>query len=392
MTWLERLAGRHGYSVDVIRTLHKVYGYELEPVLHALKSPGRFYHLRVNTLKTSRGKVLDSLREKGVEAEPHPLLPDTIRIPIEGPNTLPEAEKTIVVDKFTAESALMGANVYVPGVKDCRGLRRGDLVAVADEVGEVVAVGVSKMSEKEVLSRRKGLVVENTHPLYSLPPVRELSEYRNGLVYPQSCPSILAVHVLNPKPGETLVDLTCAPGGKLSHAYQLMRGEGEIIGVDRSRKKIAQTRRTLSRLGFHRVKLLSADSRYLDVDYGWIRADKCIVDPPCSALGVMPKLYEQKTRGQILSLADYQRQFLKVAAKIVRSGGRILYSVCTMTIEECEENARFAVEKLGLRLERGGPFLGSHGIVRELWGAEETQRFHPHLHDAGYYIALFRKP
>ena len=134
MTWLERLAGRHGYSVDVIRTLHKVYGYELEPVLHALKSPGRFYHLRVNTLKTSRGKVLDSLREKGVEAEPHPLLPDTIRIPIEGPNTLPETEKTIVVDKFTAESALMGANVYVPGVKDCRGLRRGDLVAVADEV------------------------------------------------------------------------------------------------------------------------------------------------------------------------------------------------------------------------------------------------------------------
>ena len=360
--------------------------------MRALRTPGPYYHLRVNTLKASRDGVLEALRGRGVRAEGHPVLRDVIRIPIEGPSPLPEAEKLIVVDKFTAESVVMGAHVYAPGVVRCKGLRKGDLVAVADEVGDVVAVGVARMSETEILKLRRGLAIEVTHPLYRAPPIRETPEYREGLIYPQSLPSILTTHILDPKPGETIVDLNCGPGGKLTHAYQLVGGEAKIIGVDRSKRKIEETRRNLQRLGCEGVTLIAHDSRYLDIDYPWIRADRCLVDPPCSALGVTPKLYDYKSYGQIRASAEYQRQFLKVASRMVKPGGVVVYSVCTMTVEECEGNAKFVVERCGLRLEEQPIMLGSPGLKWVFEGAELTQRFHPHIHGVGYFIARFRKP
>jgi len=363
----------------------------LPRVLEAMARPPTRYYLRANTLKISPEELVERLERKGLKASQHPQLKEALSLPLEGPNPVPEYPLKVVVDKFTAESVMVGAHVYAPGVSSMKGVRKGDMVTILSPKGHVVGSGIAEMDEAEVLLSKQGLAVKITDPLYRAPSLRETEEYRKGFFYLQSLPSMVTVRVLEPKPGETIVDLNCAPGGKLSHIYQLTGGGAVIYGFDRSPRKIRLTAQTLERLGYRGVKLIAADSRYVDLDYPEIKADRVLVDPPCSALGVTPKLYDWKTAEDVKSLANYQRQFLKVAAKIVKPGGIVVYSVCTMTLEECEENARFAVEKCGLKPEPQPFHLASTGlpIFAE---AELFQRFHPHIHGFGYFIARFRKP
>ena len=381
------------FSKGVLRALEAVYGPELSSVLSAMCRPSPRYYLRVNTLKTSRGELLDRLREKGLDARADEVIDEAIYLPVRGPKKLPEAEKEVVVDKFTAESAMMGSHVYVPGVRRMRGVEAGDEVLIVSERGQPVAFGIARMGEEEFLRAERGLVVEVVEALYRLPPVRELDEYRLGLIYPQSLPSMLVSRVLAPEPGDLVVDMTCAPGGKLSHICQLVQNMAVVLGFDRSRRKLSETRATLARLGCE-ASVLRADSRYLDLDFPFLvgKADKVLVDPPCSALGVLPKLYDEKSAEELMSLAEYQRQFLKVAAKLVRPGGTVVYSVCTMTIPECEGVVALAVEELGLEVDEQPIYLGSRGLPGYLSGSELLQRFHPHIHGIGYFIARLRRP
>jgi 16S rRNA (cytosine967-C5)-methyltransferase len=318
------------------------------------------------------------------------VLTEALVLPVEGPNQVPEYSKKVIVEKFTAESVMVGANVYVPGVISFKKVKRGDQVSIVDPEGLIVGAGIAEIDDAELHFRAKGLAVKATHTIYRVPSLRELEEFREGLIYPQSLPSMVTVRVLDPKPKETIIDLTCAPGGKLSHICQLTENKAVVYGFDRSSKKILETGETLRRLGCQ-AKLISADSRYLNVDFPEIKADRILVDPPCSALGVTPKLYDWKKREEIFSLANYQKQFLKAASKMVKSGGIIVYSVCTMTVEECEEVARFAVEECGLKPDSQPLTLGSEGLPG-FKGSEFFQRFHPDLHGYGYFIARFRKP
>ena len=380
------------FSKAILKALRAVYGQELQSILKAMCKPGPRYYLRINTLKISRGELLDRLREVGLDVRADEALEEAIYMPVRGPNKLPKVDKTIIVDKFAAESAMMGSHIYVPGVRRMRGVEAGDEVLVLSERGQPVAFGIARMGEDEFLRAEKGLVVEVVKALYRLPPVRELDEYRLGLLYPQSLPSMLVSRVLAPEPGELVVDMTCAPGGKLSHICQLVRNGAKVMGFDRSKKKISETRSTLARLGCE-AAVLKADSRYLDIDFPFLtgKTDKVLLDPPCSALGVLPKLYDEKGEKELASLASYQKQFFKVAVRLLRPGGVLVYSVCTMTVEECEENVAFAVEELGLEIDEQPLYLASRGLP-SYHGSELLQRFHPHLHGAGYFIAKLKKP
>ena len=377
-------------SPGVLGLLRKVYGKALNEVLKAMARPPANYHIRANTLKVSPNKLKARLRASGLKVFQHPVVDEALAIPVEGPNPVPNYQTKVVVDKFTAESVMIGAHVYAPGVSQCCGLRRGDKVSILSPKGHLVGAGIAEMDETEILTFRTGLAVRVIYPLYRVPSLRESEEYQGGLLYPQSLPSMITVKILEPKPGETIVDLNCAPGGKLSHIYQLTEGQAEIYGFDRSSKKIEVTRQVLTRLGCKGIKLAVADSRYVDVDFPGLMADRVLVDPPCSALGVTPKLYSEKTVEDIYSSAHYQRQFLKVAAKIVKPGGVVVYSVCTMTLEECEETARYSL-KYGLKPEVSPLSVGVPGPPL-FNGTEFFQRFHPHLHGFGYFIARFRKP
>lgn len=377
------------FSVDVTKITEQVFGSVGRTVLEALAKPVSVYYVRCNTLKISPGELRNRLENSGLKVEQNPVISEALGIRVEGPFEVPSTVKRIVVDKHTAESTLQGANVYAPGILNCGSMRTGDKVTVVSELGEIVATGKAMMSANDVLTFRKGLAVQVEHRRFSGPNVRELPEFSQGLLYPQSLAAMTTARVLDPKPDETIVDASCAPGGKLSHISQLMENSGKVFGFDRNSEKIGQARQNVANLGCKNVVLSIHDSRYLHVDFPDLQADRVLIDPPCSALGLRPKVYDFTTMDRINRLADYQKQFIKAASRIVRPGGVIVYSVCTFTPQECEQVAEFAERECDLRVVEQNPFLGSKGLSAYGLMGSLCQRFHPHIHEIGYFIAKF---
>jgi 16S rRNA (cytosine967-C5)-methyltransferase len=388
---LEGLSKRFKFSEDTLRELARVYGSELETVVEALRSAGKRYFVRVNTLKASPEDVMQRLSKNGFETQQDDVIPEALWVPIHGPFEIPLHLRKVMVEKFTAESVLQGANVYAPGVVRCGKLRLGDTVNIIDDEGEVLASGIARMNETQILTFRKGLAIQITESKYKVPSFRETREFQEGLIYPQSLPAILTSRILDPKPGDVVLDMTCSPGGKLSHISQLMRNQGRLIGVDRNRRKIGIAMETCTRMGCSNVTCFVHDSRYLNSDFPSLGPDKVLVDPPCSALGIQPKVYEYTSTTEIEALARYQQQFLAAASKIVKPGGRVVYSVCTLSLQECEQNALFGRDTCGLSIQTQSPTIGYPGIHADDAPTELCQRFHPHKNDSGYFIAAFQK-
>ncbi len=378
------------YDDGVLRSLKRVYGDDLNSFLKAISVPGKRLYVRVNTLRADPGDVVDSLRSRGYEVGIDEELGEAIYFLVGGPFDVEELELKVEVDKFAAESVYLGANLYAPGVVRCdERIGRGDEVSIVGPGGVIVANGVAEMSCDEMLSKRRGLAVRVYKSVFRAPPIRELEEFAKGLIYPQSLPAMYVSRILDPKPGEVIVDMCAAPGGKTGHIVELSKGLAKVYAFDHSRKKVEELKSVLKRLGhLSKVFVAKTDSRYLSIDYPWLKPDKVLVDPPCTALGVRPKLYDEKRYKDIESSRKYQEQFLREAIRIVRVGGTIVYSVCTVTLEECEELVNNIIEITKcVELERIELKRASRGI-----GLEEAIRFHPHVHDTpGFFIAKLRK-
>ena len=390
---VKALSKTFGFSPEVVTKIVDIYGlWRTERILSSLKKPGKRYFLRVNTLKASRDEAKTRLEEEGITAHVFPYLKDTLYISVKGPFEVRVLEKKVVADKAAAESVYMGANLYAPGVITAKRVKAGDRVTVVDPRGFPVAEGIAEIDGDEMESIPKGLAVRTIRSVYKVPSIRELKVYREGLIYDQSLPSILAVHILSPKEWWRVVDMCAAPGGKATHAAQLMNDKGEVLAIDRSREKVKKIEENKNRLGIRSIKTFIRDSRYLDLEEEFHNVDAVILDPPCSSLGVRPKLYYERGLEDIKSLSKYQRQFLSVASKIVKKGGFVLYSTCTLTLEENEANMWWAYKFLRLKPIAQGLFLGTRGFSMGSLEGYLFQRFDPHLHDTpGFFISLLVK-
>jgi predicted RNA-binding protein (TIGR00451 family) len=374
------------FSVDVAKIAEEVYRGEASGVLEALTQPVRTYYIRCNTLKITPNELLSRLEEKGLKVNQHPTVPEAIGIRVDGPFEIPSMDSGIVVDKHTAESVLQGANVYAPGILNCDNVKVGDGVAVVSELGDTLATGHATMSANDILTFRKGLAVNVDRRRFISPQVRELPEFAEGLFYPQSLAAIVTGRVLDPQDGEVVVDMNCAPGGKLSHLSQLMHNSGKVLGLDRNSQKVTEARKTLKRLGCTNTTVSVQDTRYVNIDYPELRADRVLVDPPCSALGLRPKIYDSTTMKRVNNLADYQRQFIKAGSKLLKPGGIMVYSVCTFTTQECERVTEFAQGECGLSSVEQIPFIAKKSLPGEYY-----QKFHPIFDEIGYFIAKFKR-
>lgn len=188
----------------------------------------------------------------------------------------------------------------------------------------------------------------------------ELAPLRDGLCQVQDESSMLVAHVLAPKPGDFVIDCCSAPGGKTTHIAALMENRGHIIAGDVFEHKLARINDNAKRLGIDIIETRLLDARDVGGQFT-DRADKVLVDAPCSGLGVLrrkPDARWNKREADIAKLPDLQLEILQSAARAVKVGGSIVYSTCT--IESAENNAvveKFLQQNPNFSLEDTGSLL-----------------------------------
>lgn len=161
-------------------------------------------------------------------------------------------------------------------------------------------------------------------------------EFKNGYFTAQDTSSILVGHVLDPKHGETVLDACAAPGGKTTHLAQLMNNEGTIFAADTNSARLKMVKAACKRMGVKNVILVESDAQNLTKIVN-APFDKVLLDAPCSGLGVMlrrPDLRWKKSLSIIEISAKLQLNLLKSVAFLVKPGGVLVYSVCTISRKE----------------------------------------------------------
>jgi 16S rRNA (cytosine967-C5)-methyltransferase len=163
--------------------------------------------------------------------------------------------------------------------------------------------------------------------------------FADGLFAVQDEASQLIVYLLDPKPGEAVLDGCAAPGGKTTHLAQMMRDSGQITAVEKDDERTDMLRANIENLGVRSAAIVSGDVATLR---GIGPFDRILLDAPCSATGVIRRNPDVKYRRRERDLADYatnQLRLLRSAASLLKAGGRLVYSVCSLEPEEGEEVA-----------------------------------------------------
>ncbi|MBO8127686.1 MAG: 16S rRNA (cytosine(967)-C(5))-methyltransferase RsmB [Peptococcaceae bacterium] len=224
--------------------------------------------------------------------------------------------------------------------------------------------------------------------------LQDLPSFQEGLFMNQDESSMLVAHAAAPQPGDRVLDTCSAPGGKTTHLAQLMADQGEIVALDVHPHKLALVLENCRRLGIRSVDLSLRDARDLPGRFTeW--ADCVLVDAPCSGLGVLrrrPDARWRKEPGQIPGLVRLQEEILNAAAKCVRPGGVLIYSTCTITREENQQQVEhFLAAHSDFALEDLGPFLPA-GLAEPRELARGYIQMLPHRHGTdGFFIARLRR-
>ncbi len=208
----------------------------------------------------------------------------------------------------------------------------------------------------------------------------------------QSVASMLASVMLEPHEGETVLDLCAAPGGKSTHIAALMNNAGRIVAMDKNEKRLARLTDRAERLGASIIEPLVADGTIFQEDLA-ASFDRVLIDAPCSGLGTLssrPDIRWNRKESELDALAALQRRLLETGSKYVKPGGTLVYSTCTLSRQENQDNVEWAAENLGLHecdIEFHGHkplhFRKGDGWVELLPDADDAIQ--------GFFISKFRK-
>lgn len=177
----------------------------------------------------------------------------------------------------------------------------------------------------------------------------ETDWYKNGYLYMQSLSSMIPPLIVNPQPGESILDITAAPGSKTSQMAAMMANSGEIIANDKSKVRLFKLKANLQTLEITNTKVLQLPGQFM-----WKKFpqyfDKTLVDVPCSMEGRFQcdneKTYKDWSPAKINFLQNQQKFLLRSAISCTQIGGTIIYSTCTLSPEENEEVIDWMLKKL----------------------------------------------
>jgi len=163
-----------------------------------------------------------------------------------------------------------------------------------------------------------------------------LEAFKKGLFQVQDESSMLVSKVLDPRPGEFIIDVCCAPGGKTTHIAQIMQNRGRIIGWDIHEHKIKLVNESAKRLNIDIIYASVHDAAEEMTEYVE-KADRVLVDAPCTGLGIIrrkPDIKWNRENEDIQSIVALQKRILSVSSRYVKKGGYLVYSTCTIQDEE----------------------------------------------------------
>jgi len=215
-----------------------------------------------------------------------------------------------------------------------------------------------------------------------------LPGYAAGLFSLQGEASQLVSFVVDPQPGERVLDACAAPGGKATHMAELMRNRGEIVAIDVNSRGITRLQRMARRHGLAVLHPVAADA--LSWHPGEARFDRVLVDAPCSGLGTLRQHSEIKWKRKpedITARASVQRRLLRRVSEWVRPGGVLVYATCTLTREENDDVLEsFVSRHPSFVIEDPRPSLPPG--ARELIGGDLVLRTFPHRHGLDGFFAV----
>ena len=212
----------------------------------------------------------------------------------------------------------------------------------------------------------EGLVVKGQYDVHGS------KLFEEGAVMPQSRASMRVARIVDPQPGERVLDMCAAPGAKATHLAALMRNDGTVLAVEKHGGRAKALAENCERLGATCVEVSEADAADVEGEF-----DRVLLDAPCSDLGTLqsrPDVRWKKDESVVASVVAEQASLLDAAADRVRPGGTLVYSTCTISPEENER-----------QIDR---FLDRHAGFRD----EERMQLLPHRDGTdGFFIARLTK-
>ncbi|XP_069770767.1 tRNA (cytosine(72)-C(5))-methyltransferase NSUN6 isoform X2 [Narcine bancroftii] len=352
-----------------------------EALLSRLSHPPAFTTVRVNTCLVSKDHVKRLLTEEirkefkqwpvdDISILDHPNLPDIILIPNIGPReNLQKHSFEVIVGAQCGNAVLRGAHVFIPGILSAPKLMKaGDSVSVYSDVhgkckrgakeykGAKVFVGngVAELSRNEIFcsnSTLRGVGIRMTEPVYVTPSFDNIS---NSFLFLQNLPSVVVSHVLGPKAGERILDICAGPGGKTTHIAALMNDEGEVVAIDKIANKVKKIKQNAENLQLKCINVFCFDGTSALAKEGIgdeqegppfppKSFDRVLLDAPCSGLGQRPNMACDWSLKEITSYQPLQRKLFRVAVNLLKPGGVLVYSTCTITLAENEEQVAWAL-------------------------------------------------
>ncbi|XP_025033457.1 putative methyltransferase NSUN6 isoform X1 [Python bivittatus] len=413
-----------------------------ESLLNNLAHPPAFTSVRVNTHLASVEYVKNLLSKEiqkqyeslSVPVLQHPELPDMLLIPVIGPRKdLQRLPNEVIVDAQCGSAVLRGAHVYAPGIISAsKFMKAGSVVSVYSDIegkckrgakeffGNKVFIGngISELSRNEIFTSNgplKGLGIKMTEPIYHSP---SFDNMLSSYVFLQNLPSSIVSYVLNPQPGQRILDMCAAPGGKTTHLATLMHdeldycsaiymglslkttwklhllqnGAGEVVALDKIADRVKKIEQNAALLNLNCIKAFCydgtkalADSKIEDGQEGPPflpeSFDRILLDAPCSGMGQRPNLAYSWSLKEITSYQPLQRKLFRAAVQLLKPGGILVYSTCTITLSENEEQVAWALETFPcLQLESQEPHVGGEGMRGAGLSPEQLkqlQRFDP---------------
>ena len=233
-------------------------------------------------------------------------------------------------------------------------------------------------------------------------PIGATPEYLSGQYMLQSASSFLPVLALNPQPNEKILDMCASPGGKSTYISQLMKNTGLLVANDLKKERLKSLFFNVHRLGIKNCIITNYDGRYFPKLYN--KFDRVLLDAPCSGLGIINKdqsIKVNRTYKEILNNSKLQKELILSAIDSVNlkgtSKGIIVYSTCSISVEENEWVVDYALKHRYIKVIDTGINLGENGFVsfREKHfhpSLKNTKRIYPHIHGMdGFFIAKLQK-